>query len=362
MSERRAIESEVLVERSGHIGVLTLNRPKAINALTHGMVTSIQSALEDWVSDDSVHAVLLTGSGERGLCAGGDIVSLYHDAIEGDGQASAAFWADEYRLNAAIANYPKPFVAVMDGIVLGGGIGLSAHASHRIVTERSRLGLPETGIGFVPDVGGTWLLSHAPGELGTYLGLTAGSVRAGDAIALGLADYYVGSDRLAELMDSLRTTDADTAIAAVATSAPASPLLDQRAWIDAAFSAESVPAILQRLRELPDVQAQAAADAISTKSPTACAVTLESLRRSREAASLEYALAQEFRVSLRALKAPDFAEGVRAQVIDKDRNPHWTPGNFDEVDREVVASYFETLAHDELRFPEGALGAHATTQ
>lgn len=352
VAEPATTEPEVLVERRGSLGSITLNRPKAINALTHGMVTSIQSVLDEWAGDDSVRAVLLTGSGERGLCAGGDIVSLYRDAVDGDGRASAAFWADEYRLNAAIANYPKPFVAIMDGIVLGGGIGLSAHASHRVVTERSKLGMPETGIGFVPDVGGTWLLSHAPGELGTYLGLTAGTVRAGDAIAIGLADTCVPSERLSELATALETTDADSAIAAVAEPAPDSPLLAQRPWIDAAFSAESVPAILRRLRETPLAEAGAVADAIATKSPTACAVTLESLRRSRDAPSLEAALSQEFRVSLRALKAPDFAEGVRAQVIDKDRNPRWRPADFDAVDCEVVASYFETLVYDELRFPE----------
>ena len=228
-----AAEPEVLLEKRGRLGHVILNRPRAINALTHGMVREIQAALDEWAGDDSVQTVLLTGSGERGLCAGGDVVALYRDAIEGDGRASAGFWADEYRLNASIASYPKPYVAVMDGLVLGGGIGLSAHGSHRIVTERSKLGMPETGIGFVPDVGGTWLLSHAPGELGTYLGLTAGSVRAGDAIALGLADSYVPSVRIAALAEALETTDAETAIAAVSEPAPESPLLAQQPWIGA---------------------------------------------------------------------------------------------------------------------------------
>lgn len=356
-----ATEPEVLVQRRGNLGHILLNRPRAINALTHGMVITIQAALDEWAGDDSVHTVLLTGSGERGLCAGGDIVSLYRDATTGDGRASADFWADEYRLNACIARYPKPYVAVMDGLVLGGGIGLSAHASHRVVTERSSLGMPETGIGFVPDVGGTWLLSRASGELGTYLALTAGSVMAGDAVALGLADSYVPSAKLDELARALETTPADTAIAAIAEPTPASGLIAQRPWIDAAFSGSDVPDILSRLRTSPLPEARSAAEAISGKSPTACAVTLESLRRSHHAPSLEAALSQELRVSLRSLRSPDFAEGVRAQVIDKDRNPRWRPADFDAVDQEVVGSYFQTLVDDELRFPDSTTSASAMT-
>ena len=231
--EPDAAEPEVLFSRVGMLGHITLNRPRAINALTHGMVRAIHRTLRDWARDDAVRTVVLTGAGDRGLCAGGDIVSLYRDATSGDGDASAAFWRDEYRLNAAIARYPKPFVAIMDGVVLGGGIGLSAHGSHRIVTERSTLGMPETTIGFVPDVGGTWLLSHAPGELGTYLALTAGSVRAGDAIAIGLADAYVPAERIPALLRALQGTAASAAIAAVAEPSPESDLLARRAWIDA---------------------------------------------------------------------------------------------------------------------------------
>lgn len=348
-----AVEAEVLITRRGALGHITLNRPKSINALTHGMVAQIQAALDIWRDDDAVERVLLTGAGERGLCAGGDIVSLYRDAVEGRGESSAEFWADEYRLNAAIANYPKPYVAVMDGIVLGGGIGVSAHGSHRIVTERSKLGMPETGIGFIPDVGGTWLLSRAPGELGTYLGLTAGSVRAGDAIALGLADSYVPSEAIEQLVLALETSEADVAIAAVAEPVPPSDLLNKRSWIDAAFSTDDVSEILRRLRETTDAAARETAATIATKSPIACAVTLESLRRARDLETLEDALRQEYRVSLRALAAPDFAEGVRAQVIDKDRNPRWQPAGFDEVDRDLVASYFAPLAA-ELQFSAGA--------
>ncbi len=344
------VEDEVILQRSGRLGHIILNRPRALNALTHNMVKLIHAALDEWADDDTVQTVLLTGSGDRALCAGGDIVSLYKDAKDGDGRASAAFWADEYRLNARIASYPKPYVAFMDGVVLGGGIGLSAHASHRIVTERSSLGLPETGIGFIPDVGGTWLLSRAPGELGTYLGLTAGSIGAADAIALGFADSYVPSDRLDQLARDLERTAADSAIAAVTESAPDSELLGMRDWIDTAFSAGTATEIVARLRTLDTDFARQTADRIVAKSPTAVEVTLESLRRVKELPDLEAALTQEFRVSLHALAMPDFAEGVRAQVIDKDRSPGWVPAELAEVTSASVESFFAPIPYGDLVF------------
>ncbi|MYR13875.1 enoyl-CoA hydratase/isomerase family protein, partial [Streptomyces sp. SID724] len=183
-------EEHVLVHTEGRTGVVTLNRPKALNALTRTMVETIAAALDRWEHDHGVATVVITGAGERGLCAGGDIRSIHKDAKAG-GKASAAFWRDEYRLNARIARYPKPYVAVMDGIVMGGGVGVSAHGSVRIVTERSGVAMPETGIGFVPDVGGTYLLALAPGELGTHLALTGAVVGAGDALLCGLADHFV---------------------------------------------------------------------------------------------------------------------------------------------------------------------------
>lgn len=343
MTESDSVPAEVLFETRGRIGLITLNRPRAINALTHRMVTAIRNTLDEWADDDDVCAVVLTGSGDRGLCAGGDIVSLYRDAKEGDGRASAEFWRDEYALNALIARYPKPYIAIMDGLVLGGGIGLSAHGSHRVVTERSSIGMPETSIGFIPDVGGTWLLSHAPGELGTHLALTAGSAHAADAIALGLADSYILSERIPELLLALETTTPAEAINTMATATPVSALLAQRTWIDAAYAGDSVPAIVARLRDSEIADARTAADTIESKSPMALAVTLASLRSARGLSDLEAALEQEFRVSLRALKAPDFTEGVRAQVIDKDRQPRWSPATLDAVEDAQVAAYFAPL-------------------
>ncbi len=338
---------EVLVERRGRLGHMVLNRPKAINALTHAMVLTIAATLDEWEKDDSVSTVLITGAGERGLCAGGDIVAIYRDALAG-GHDSAQFWADEYTVNAHIARYPKPYVAFMDGVVLGGGVGISAHGSVRIVTERTRLGMPETGIGFVPDVGGTFLLSRAPGELGTHLGLTAGAMTGADAIALGLADHFVSSDTLTALAVALETEDAADAVAAVATQPPASALVEQRPWIDACYASDDATEILDRLAASPVGAARKAASVILTRSPTAVSVTLESLRRARALGTLDEVLDQEFRVSLRLVQGTELVEGVRAQVIDKDRTPHWSPPTLGGVTRSDIEAYFESLGDREL--------------
>lgn len=345
-SEEVAPEDEVLFEQRGRLGLVTLNRPRAINALTHRMVQLIRPTLARWANDDSVATVAIVGTGDRGLCAGGDIVSLYNDAISGDGAASAEFWFDEYHLNSEIARFAKPIVAVQDGIVLGGGIGISAHASHRVVTERGRLGLPEVGIGFVPDVGATWLLSHAPGEIGTFLALTAASVGAADAIEAGLSDVHIRSENIASLLTALTTTDAGEAVLLLAEDPGEAPLRAARSWIEAAFAAGSVTEVISRLRTTGIAEADAAATAIAAKSPTALAVTRESLRRAAQLSSLEEVLDQEYRVSLRMLKAHDFTEGVRAQVIDKDRNPRWEPAG--DVDAADIRAFFEPLDDREL--------------
>ena len=345
------IEAPVLFEVRGHLGHILLNRPRAINALSYEMVTAIAEHLMLWAADGAVQTVAITGSGERGLCAGGDIVSLYHDATTGDGAASALFWRDEYALNSLISNYPKPYVAFMDGVVLGGGIGISAHGSHRIVTERSTLGMPETAIGFIPDVGGTWLLSRAPGELGTYLGLTAGSITGADAVALGIADYFVSSELLPRLLVALETSTADAAIGSFASTPPQSELLSAQSWINDAFAGDSVLTIIERLRASLHPSARATVEAVASKSPLALAVTLESLRRVKSLPSLERALEQEFRVSVHAFAGHDFTEGVRAQVIEKDRTPHWLPATLDDVSATQVDAYFAPLGEQELLLP-----------
>jgi enoyl-CoA hydratase len=337
-----AADDEVLVRRSGSLGHLILNRPRAINALNQSMVDILSRVLADWAEDDDVGTVLLSGAGDRGLCAGGDIVAIYTSVRDGRDDARR-FWADEYRLDAAIARYPKPYVALMDGLVLGGGVGLSAHGAVRVVTERTRIGMPEVSIGFFPDVGGTFLLSRAPGELGTHLALTGGSATGADAIALGLADHVVPSDRLAELTTTLETTPVEQALAMVAVEPPASELVAQRSWIDAAYAGDDPVAILQRLTESEEPGARAAAAAIRMKSPTSVAVTLAALRRAAALPSLEAALDQDLRVALRFTRGTEVIEGIRAQVIDKDRAPRWSPATLAEVDPAEVDRYFDPL-------------------
>ncbi|GEB20063.1 enoyl-CoA hydratase/isomerase family protein [Paenarthrobacter aurescens] len=339
------VEEEVLFERRGHLGIVTLNRPKAVNALNHGMVQAMLGQLSAWADDDAVATVVLRGAGDRGLCAGGDIVAIYKDMLHG-GTETAEFWADEYRLNALISHYPKPYVAFMDGLVLGGGVGVSAHGSVRVVTERTRTGMPETTIGFVPDVGGTLLLSRSPGEAGTHAALTGAHLSGADALFLGLADHFVPSQSLPALAEALESSTAEAAVGRFAQAAPDSALAAQLEWIDAAYAREDAEEIVRSLRTLGD-EAAAAADTIEAKSPTSVKVTLESLRRVR-GLSLEEALDQEYRVGLRCLAGPDFREGIRAQVVDKDRNPQWKPPSLAEVRESDVEGYFAPLGEREL--------------
>ncbi|WP_017614069.1 enoyl-CoA hydratase/isomerase family protein [Nocardiopsis salina] len=345
-------QGEVLAEVRGRVGHLTLNRPRAINALNHPMVRRIDEVLTAWEQDDTVVAVVVDGAGDRGLCAGGD-VRMMRDSALGDGTEAAAFWHDEYVLNAHIARFAKPFVALMDGVVMGGGVGVSAHGSVRVVTERSKVGMPEATIGFTPDVGGTFLLSRAPGEVGTHLALTAGSVGAGDAIALGLADTHVPSERLADLTAALLEVTASDQVTAVverfAEPSPDAPLSAGRAWIDACYSAGTAEEIVARLRSHGAPEAKEAARTVLGKSPTSVKVTLEALRRARELPDLPAVLEQEYRVSCGFLTGSDLAEGIRAQVVDKDRDPHWDPSTLEAVTD--VERFFAPVASGPLDVP-----------
>lgn len=351
----QAAPPSVLTERRGQVGIITLNRPKSINALDHEMDLVVEATLRDWEIDDAVTAVVIRGAGERGLCAGGDIIAIHRDgAALSDGEhtdhdaadsPSGRFWHDEYRLNDLIADYPKPYIALMDGIVMGGGVGISAHGNTRVVTDRTRLAMPEVGIGFVPDVGGTHLLSRVPDGLGLYAGLTAAHLRGADALAMGLADHFVPSDSLPAFIEAIGTSGVDAAIEQYATDAPASELAAQRDWIAEAFAAETISEIIDRCRAVGTEAAAKTADTIAAKSPTALAVTLRSLREAAADATLEDTLVREYRVSLRCLLHPDMAEGIRAQVIDKDRNPSWA-----EFSEAGVDAFFAPLPHD-LTFP-----------
>ena len=339
-----AENEDILVTVENGVGHVTLNRPKAINSLNDVMVARLASALSAWEHDDDVRTVLLTGAGERGLCAGGDVVAIYHDAKVG-GAKTRAFWHDEYLLNASIARYPKPYVAIMDGIVMGGGVGVSAHGSHRIVTETTKMGMPEVGIGFIPDVGGTYLLARAPGHLGLHAALTGAPFNGADAIAMGFADHFVPRDALAGFVATLESDGADAAVAAHAVEPPASPLMAQRDWIDPAFSQPTVPDIIAALRTYED-PAASAADLIGTRSPIAVSVTLEAVRRAADLDTLEDVLRQEFRTSIAALRSHDLVEGIRALLVDKDRNPQWQPASFETCDPTLVETYFSSADPD----------------
>ncbi|MEU9988140.1 enoyl-CoA hydratase/isomerase family protein [Streptomyces sp. NPDC007971] len=341
-------EEPVLLHTSGRAAHITLNRPKALNALSHVMVRRIDEALTVWEHDPAVETVVVSGAGERGLCAGGDIRAVHDDARDGDGTASAAFWRDEYRLNARIARYPKPYVALMDGIVMGGGVGISAHGSVRIVTERSRVAMPETGIGFVPDVGGTYLLALAPGELGTHLALTGAQIGAGDALLCGLADHYLPAGGLGAFVDDLAEMPVRDVLRRHVQPAPRGELAARREWIDACYAAGTVEEIVQRLLAHGDPAAKEAAETLLTRSPTAVKVTLAALLRARRLGPLERVLDQEYRVSCAALSTHDLVEGVRAQVIDKDRSPRWSPATLAEVTDADVERFFTPLGEHEL--------------
>jgi enoyl-CoA hydratase len=345
-----AQNEDILVSVENGVGVVTLNRPKAINSLTDAMVAGLARTLDDWESDDSVHTVLLTGAGERGLCAGGDVIAIYHDAQVG-GASTRAFYHDEYVLNAHIARYPKPYVAVMDGIVMGGGVGVSAHASIRVVTDTTKMGMPEVGIGLIPDVGGTYLLARAPGQLGLHAALTGAPFSGADAIAMGFADHFVPHDKLGAFKAAVVTDGPEAALAAHAVEPPASPLLAQRRWIDECFSGDAVPDILAALRGHDAGPANDAANLIASRSPIALAVTLEAVRRAAKLDSLEDVLRQEFRTACAALRSHDLVEGIRAQLIDKDRKPKWSPATLTLCDPSDVEAYFAP-AEPDLTFPE----------
>lgn len=341
---------DILVNVRNGVGILTLNRPKAINSLNEVMVAGIAEALDAWEDDDSVHTVLLTGAGERGLCAGGDVVAIYHSAKAG-GADARRFWYDEYLLNSRIGKYPKPYVALMDGIVMGGGVGVAAHGSVRVATDTTKMAMPEVGIGFIPDVGGTYLLSRAPGALGLHAALTGAPFSGADAIAMGFADHFVPHDKLADFTEAIVDEGVDKALAAYAVEPPPSPLLAQRDWIDDCYSGDTVGDIVAALQNHEAGPANDAADLIATRSPVSLAVTLEAVRRAAKLDTLEDVLRQEYRTSCASLRSHDLVEGIRAQLVDKDRNPKWSPSSIAEVTQADVDAYF-VPADPDLTFEE----------
>jgi enoyl-CoA hydratase len=313
------------------------------------MVGAIHDALKTWAHDPEVALVILDGAGGKALCAGGDVRAIYDSAPEGSGLARR-FWADEYRLNADISRYPKPYVAFMDGIVMGGGIGLSGHASHRIVTDRSQLAMPETGIGLIPDVGGTWLLAHAPGETGVYLGLVGERMRGAGTIYARFADEFVPSTRLAELADELKAPDGgdiDSIIARFSEPPPPSDLASHAREIDAAFRFDTVEAIRSALAGMDTEWARKALAELDRRSPLALKLTLAAIRNARTLPSLEAALNVEFRLTVRLMEHGEFIEGVRALLVDKDKSPKWNPPTLADVTDEMVQQFLSPLPPSE---------------
>ena len=337
-------EPEALLRVEGRAGRITMNRPKALNTLTLGMVRAIARTLDEWKHDPAVHLVILDGAGEKALCAGGDVLSLYDSRGEGSSLART-FWREEYHLNALIHRFPKPYVAIQDGIVMGGGIGLSGHAQHRIVTERSMLAMPETGLGLIPDVGGTWLLGHAAGELGVYLGLTGARMSGADAIQAGFSGTFAPVAALAGLKAELADPNGrpvDEIIDALSDEhpVPASPLMALKPKIDKFFAASSDEDILSALQTTTDAWAQKTRADLLQKSPLALKATLSAIRQARQLPWLEAALNVEYRLCARLFEHGEFPEGVRALLVDKDKAPKWRPATLAEVTPDMVNALF----------------------
>ena len=349
-------EGDLIARKEGSAGIIRLNRPKAINAVTLEMFHDIDKALDAFETDPAVAVILLEGAGERGLCAGGDIRALWESSkVKGD--LGKILWRDEYILNARIKKFPKPYVAFMDGIVMGGGVGLSAHSAHRVVTEKTKLAMPEVGLGFFPDVGGTWLLSHSPGEIGTYFGLTGQTMNGPDAIHAGFADAVVPSAKLAALREALTkvrpgatSAEVKALIAGFATGETAGPVAAMEGKIDGWFAHDRMEDIIAALQRDGSELALSTLKTLSEKSPRGMVVTLKLLRLARTSRSLEECLVREYRAALEVFASDDFREGVRAAVIDKDRSPKWSPPRIEDVTPAMVAPYFAEIGANELKF------------
>ncbi|MEQ9520855.1 MAG: enoyl-CoA hydratase/isomerase family protein [Parvibaculum sp.] len=342
-------EPEILFEQRGVVGLVMLNRPHVLNALTYNMVQLLHPQLEAWAEDDTIKAVIIRAAGEKAFCAGGDIRVLHDWGKAGDPQV-IDFYRDEYKLNRYIKRYPKPYIALISGIDMGGGVGVSAHGSHRIASERIMFAMPETGIGLFPDVGGTFFLPRCPGEIGMYLGLTGARLKLEDAIYAGVADYFVPADKHEALIARIAAGgDVDESIEAEAHTVGKAPLKEQRSDIDHCFSGTSVGHILARLKKSDTDWARATADIIRAKAPLSTRVAYEQIRLGGTL-DFESCMALEFRLTNRFMNAHDFYEGVRAVVIDKDQMPKWEPATLDDVSDEMVQDYFESLGDNELIF------------
>jgi enoyl-CoA hydratase len=340
--------SEVQVERRGRAAFLTLNRPQALNALTLRMVRAIAAALDEFEYDDAVERIVVTGAGERAFCAGGDIRWLYERGIEGDHAAQCEFWREEYTLNARIKRYGKPYVALISGINMGGGVGLSMHGSHRVVTEKAVFAMPEVGIGFFPDVGATWLLPRIPHRIGVAMAATGLRINGADMAALGLATAFVEAMALPALIAALeKPGDTSSIIGEFAMRAPESSLMANASDIEQIFETTDIDRILHGLAQEHKDFIKQLKVMMSTKSPTSVAIALRQMRLGAEM-SFERAMRVEFRIVSRICRAHDFYEGVRATIVEKDNRPIWRPAAGEQPDSADIDAYFAPLGADEL--------------
>lgn len=352
---------EVLVTElkgvGGNVGILILNRPEALNALTHTMCVMMLNQLRQWAQSDNIKAVVIRGAGGRAFSAGGDIKKLYYLGKSKELTQAYAFFTDEYRLNHLIHHYPKPFIAFLNGLTMGGGVGVSIHGSHRVVTESFNFAMPETGIGFFPDIGGSYFLSRCPGEIGTYLGLTGMRLDATEAIYAELADHFIFSNHLEECLEALCAArlgpnphETVTSVLDIYSIMPETPALSvARHAVDHCFSFDTVEEIFNALESHKKPWYQATLAAIKQKSPTSLKVTL---REIREGVALDFdsCMKMEFRLCQRFMQSFDFYEGVRALLIDKDRTPHWQPADIAAVSEATVNHFFSPLEKGDLRF------------
>jgi len=333
---------DILFERRGAVGLITLNRPKALNALTHGMAVAMHARLKEWAADAAIACVVVQGAGERAFCAGGDIRTLYDSGKAGTPYA-LEFYRDEYLLNAYIKHYPKPYIALISGIVMGGGVGVSVHGSHRIADETTVFAMPETGIGLFPDVGGSFFLPRLPGELGLYLGLTGARLKAADAFHAGIATQFVPATQRAALVEQFAAGN----VSVGNTNPGPAPLADLCGKIDTIFSAATVEAILERLERDGSDWALDTAATIRGKSPTATKLAFRQIREGKSK-SFDDCMRMEFRMVNRVIAGHDFYEGVRATIINKDGKPKWKPATLAEVAEIDIDHYFLPLGEKEL--------------
>jgi len=332
-------------EKRGALGLLTLNRPAALNALSHGMIRTLAAQLAHWADDGEIGVVAIRGAGDRGFCAGGDIRAVQQSVVAGTGEG-ALLLRDEYHLNATIGAFRKPFVALLHGITMGGGAGVSVHGRYRLADASLDFAMPETGIGFIPDVGSSHFLSRCPGEFGMYLALTGARIGTGDALDAGLLTHTVDRENFDQLLENLsRGEGVEDAIARHARKAKPGRLAQHRRRIETIFSAASIEAILERLDRDGSDFARETAQTIRAKSPTSVKIVFRQIREGRTL-DLTQCLAMEYRLAMRLLAGHDFREGVRAALIDKDRNPKWQPSSLAAVGN--IGIFFAALGADEL--------------